>query len=230
MPLADDIRTLKARTLAALAAAHDYYADTKTAWEIVEEAVAGSLRPPRANPVTGTLMTHAALAAKADEYIAGPLAEATFQQFLSIFETFVFDLLRLWLLAYPQSLAAKKLDFRAVLDAPDKESIALAVVNRELNDVLYERPAGWFAYLDKLVKLDRPTADEIERLTEAKASRDVIVHAQGVVGKTYLLKAGQLARFAEGRRIDLPEPYHRAIYELLLEVVAAVSDAAAAKA
>lgn len=43
------------------------------------------------------------------------LAEATFQQFVAIFENFFFDLLRLWLLAYPRSLADKELRFKDVL-------------------------------------------------------------------------------------------------------------------
>ena len=35
MALADDIRTLRDRVLAELNAAHDYYEETKTAWDIV---------------------------------------------------------------------------------------------------------------------------------------------------------------------------------------------------
>ena len=48
------------------------------------------------------------------------LAEATFQQFISTFENFFFDLLRLWLMAYPRNLIGKKVDFKDVLDEPDK--------------------------------------------------------------------------------------------------------------
>jgi hypothetical protein len=65
------------------------------------------------------------LADKAVRYMAEQLAEATFQQFIAIFENFCFDLLRLWLLAYPRNLIGKKVDFKAVLDAPDKDAIIL---------------------------------------------------------------------------------------------------------
>ena len=44
MALADDIRVLRDRVLADLNAAHDYYADTKIAWQIV--------RPGRRGPAT----------------------------------------------------------------------------------------------------------------------------------------------------------------------------------
>src|SRR5206468_2578675 len=111
------------------------------------------------------------------------------------FENFFFDLLRLWLLAYPQSLAGKQVDFKAVLEAPDKDAIALLVVNKELNELLYDRPAAWFAYLEGKAKLGCLTSDEIDRFAEAKASRDVLVHNRGVATKTYESKAGKQARY-----------------------------------
>jgi len=58
------------------------------------------------NTATGSETTQADLAGKAQAYVARHLAEARFQQFISIFENFVFDLLRLWLRAHPQSLGA----------------------------------------------------------------------------------------------------------------------------
>ena len=54
-----------------------------------------------------------------------------------------------------------------------------------MNEVLYERPSGWFAYLETKVKLGCPSGEEIERIAEAKASRDVLLHKRGIAGKTY---------------------------------------------
>ena len=85
--------------------------------------IARGWAPTATNPVTGTLRTQAELATKARGYMTDQIAEATFQQFLSIFEGFFFDLLRLWLVAYPRSLSARKVDFKDVLDRPDKDSI-----------------------------------------------------------------------------------------------------------
>ncbi len=230
MALADDIRALRDRVLADLNSAHDYYTDTKIAWRIVHKLVAAGHTFAVRNITTGTVTTQADLAAKARGYVAEQLAEATFQHFISIFENWFFDLLRLWLVAYPQNLIGKKVDFKAVLDAPDKDAIVLLVVNKELNEVLYERPAGWFAYLEDKAKLGRPAADEIERIAEAKASRDVLVHNRGIAGKPYEAKAGRLARYKDGQRIDIPEHYHRGTWDLIRKVVADVSDAAIAKA
>jgi hypothetical protein len=120
-------------------------------------------------------------------------------------------------------------DFKTILDLPDKDAITGLVVRKELNEVLYDRPIEWFAYLEDKAKLGCPSANEIERIAEAKASRDVLVHNKGIANKTYESKAGNLARFDEGNRINIPEHYHREIWELIRKVVSDVSNAAIAK-
>ena len=229
MSLADDIRALRDRVLADLIASHDYYADTQIAWQIVSMFVQAGNTVSIRNATTGTITTQADLARKAQNYVAEQLAEATFQQFISIFENYFFDLLRLWLMEYPQNLIGKKVDFKSVLDAPDKDAITLLVVNKELNEVLYERPAGWFAYLESKAKLGCPTPDEIDLIAEAKASRDVLVHNRGFASKAYEFKSGKFARYKAGQRIEVPEHYHRESWELIHKVITDISNAAIAK-
>lgn len=102
--------------------------------------------------------------------------------------------------------------------------------DKEADRVLRLGPADWFVSLDKLVKLGCPTLSEVNQFIEARASRDVLVHNGGVVGKVYTAKAGLLARFSLGQRIQIGETYHRATWELLRKVVADISNAAATKA
>ena len=230
MALADDIRTLRDRTLADLIAAHDYYADTKTAWDFLVRFVTAGTTFHTRNEITGTVSTQVDLAGKAQRYIAEQLTEATFQQFLSIFENFFFDLLRLWLTAHPKSLLGKQVDFRTVLEAPDKDAITELVVDRELNDIAYKRPAGWFAYLEERTKLGLPATEDIERFAESKATRDALVHNRGVAGKSYESKAGRYSRHTDGERIDIPDDYHRATWNLFCRLVPEICDAAIAKA
>jgi len=230
MALPDDVRLLRDRVLTDLASAHDYYADTKSAWRVVDDVIATGYTLTVRNTVTGTVTTQTDLAVKARGYVAEQLTGATFQQFISLFENFYFDLLGLWLTAYPQSLGKKMVEFKTVLDLPDKDAITQLVVRKELNEVLYERPTEWFAYLEDKAKLGYPSANEIARIAEAKATRDVLVHNRGIANKTYELKAGSLARFKDGDTIDIPEDYHRETWELICKVVADVANAAIAKA
>jgi hypothetical protein len=161
--------------------------------------------------------------------VAEDLAAATFQQFISIFEYFFFDLLRLWLTAYPQSLGGKTLEFKNVLEARDKDAVTLYVVNKELNEIAYERPKDWFAYMETRAKLGCPTAAEIERIGEAKASRDILAHNRGVANKIYESKAGKAARYKDGQRVEIPEHYHRETWELIRKVITDLSDGVTAK-
>jgi hypothetical protein len=180
MALSDDILTLPDQVLAELVAAHDYYTDTKIAWQMVHKMILAGHTVTFRNMTTGTVTTQVELATKARRYVTEQLPEATFQQFISVFEDFYFNLLRLWLTAYPQSLGKKTVDFKTILELPDKDAITGLVVRKELNEILYDRPTGWFAYLEDKAKLGCPTANEIERISEAKASRDVLVHNGGI--------------------------------------------------
>ena len=230
MALAEDIRGLRDRALAELAIAHDYYTETKMAWRIVHRVIQAGNRFTVRNKATKNVTTQTELAEKSRGYVTGQLAEATFQQFVSIFENYVFDLLRLWLIAHPHSLGAKELSFKTVLDAPDKEAVKLHVVNKELNELTYERPKDWFKYLEGRVKLGCPTEEEIDRIGEAKASRDILAHNRGITNKIYLLKSGKFARYDEGQKLDIPEHYHRETWELICKIITDVFAAAAAKA
>jgi len=229
-PLAQSITLLRDQSFSELKTTHDYYEDPKVVWRILRLDVAAGRQFSNLNRVTGTETDQFNLAQKARGYVAEQLAEATFQQFLSVFENFLFELLSLWLKAYPRSLGKKMVDYNTILELPDKDAITDLVVRRELNDVLYDRPANWFAYLEDKVKLGCPTAQEIARIAEAKAGRDVLVHNRGLVNKTYLDKSGSLARFKVGKRLRIPERYHRETWVLVRKVVADVANAAIAKA
>jgi len=230
MSLAANIGILRDQILGELDDAHDYYENTKSAWRIVASVANVGASPTTRNDATGNVTSHEDLVEKSRQYIAGPLAEATFLQFISLFEAFVFDILRLWLTAHPRSLIGRKLDFKEVLEARDLDDVVAQVVDRELNGLLYERPAGWFAYLKTKVNIDRPTVEQVERIAEAKATRDALIHNRGVVTVAYLSKSGSLERAGEGVRLEMDEDYHRATWRTIRDVVAEVADAASARA
>lgn len=225
----NDIRVLRDRALQDLANAHDYYVDTRAAWRVVRSAVQAGRVVNVRNAATGTATTGIDLAAKSRGYMARELAEASFQQFHSIFEDFVLQFLRNWLADHPQSLASKQIEIQMLLEFDDIRSAIIHVADKEADRVLRLVPADWFVSLDKLVKLGCPTQDEVDQFVEARATRDVLVHNGGIVGKVYTTKSGTRSRYANGRRVQVGEAYHRATWELFRKIVADVSDAAAAK-
>jgi hypothetical protein len=233
LPLADQVRGLSERIQADLVAAHDYLEHTEAVWRLVEELTGLGHTYEIQSPKSGTVISLADLAVRAEHYVAGYLAEAVFQHFVSLFEDFVFELLRLWLSAYPAGIPnkdKKPVDLATIIDAIDKDAILGFVIERELNALRYERPASWFRYLNDRVKLGCPTDEQIERLAEIKASRDILIHNRGIVNETYLQKAGARARYKLGQRLEIPEPYLRDAWLLIRDIVRDLEAAAMAKA
>jgi hypothetical protein len=155
---------------------------------------------------------------------------STFQHFVSLFEDFFFELMRHWLTAYPASLSKKQIEIGTVLSAPDKTAIISGVVEKELNELKYERLVEWFVRLERLSNFGCPTADEVEKLAEIKASRDVLAHNNGVTNLIYLAKAGNRARHRDGEKLEIPEHYHRESWETIKKVIQDLSAAAITKA
>lgn len=229
MPLADDIRAVGSRARAELIAAHDYYAYSEIVWYEVSGAAVAGTHTGLTNLVTGSVAPGRVLDTLAVEYITRHLPEMTLQRFLSIFEVFVADLLRLWLAAFPKTIAAKTLTVGELLDAGDVPTLLGQKIDHELAEVTYKSPRKVFEYVEKRTGVPVPAAADLDRLAEAKATRDVLVHTSGVVDAGYLTKAGPLARAVVGERVEIPKPYHRGVWELLLRLTDDLTAAAAAK-
>lgn len=230
MALADDIRKLGDETRGALAHALDYYYQSREVWRLIQLDVDKGRQFTARNEVKGTIADQTEIAPRIAGYIDQYLTPATFQQLVAVFEAYFFDLLALWLTAHPGILYRKQVDLETVLRAADAGEVLRLVVERELNEVTYRRVADWFEYLRKLVSAPGPTADEVAALAEIKASRDILVHAQGVVNAVYVAKAGANARYAAGDVLELPEPYFRASSDLLEKLVGDVTAGVASKA
>lgn len=182
MVLVHEINKLRADSLSALDAGHNFYGHTRDVWRLVQEMIRQGHKVTIRNQTTGDTIDEQKLPALAQEYITGYLAPATFQHFISLFEDFVFDFLRAWLTEFPGSLFRKQVDFRTILNSADKAEIVQAVIQQELGELRYKRVDQWFTYCEKIVKLGCPNPEQIARLSEMKASRDVLVHNKGTRG------------------------------------------------
>jgi hypothetical protein len=230
MPLEDDIRDLGARSRAALDALHDYYTHTKNAWRVVQLYANEGHKFTVRNRTTGSVLNEQDLLGRAQGYITGQLASGTFKESFAIFEEFFFGLLRLWLSSYPGSLSDLEVTFARVLKAGSLDALTQELIGERLNRRQYQGVKDWFKYLNAQMALGVPTADQINRIAELKASRDILEHHQAVVNSEYRRKAGSLARFNVGDRLEIPEHYHRDSWTLLRDVIREIADAAAVKA
>jgi hypothetical protein len=230
VPLANDIADLRDRILADLDAAHDYYFSTATVWRLTQQHIRAGETVSVLNEVTGTTITHETLAANAQLYLTEHLTVSTLQQFVSLFEDFLLGLIRAWLLTHHKAIDKKQVPIATLFEATDLADARARAIGLQLNELSYKKLRDWFEFLKSLVHLDCPTEDEIQRLAEIKATRDIFIHNRGVVNAIYVEKAGDKARFRVGETAEVPEPYHRESWELIKKVVADLSDAAVAKA
>ncbi len=230
MSIVDDLTGLTERSRRELDAISDFLAHSKEIWQLFQADVAVRRRLlTYTNQDTGTTVDQAELVALSRRYVNDYLAAFAFQRFVAIFETFFFDFLRVLLAHNPRRLGRKQVDFAIVLAAPDREAIVFAVIDKELNELKYERVRVWFDYLETTIHLGCPTPDEVEGLAEIKASRDVLEHNAGVANAIYLAKAGARARHAIGEVIEISDAYLLASWSLLRKVVGDVSSAALAR-
>ena len=104
------------------------------------------------------------------------------------------------------------------------------LVDKELQDVFYDRPANWFEYMKTLTKITSPGEAHAKQFAEIKATRDVFVHGQGIANAFYVDKAGSLARSQPGKPLDIPGPYHQQSWDLICKLVRDIGTEMASKA
>jgi hypothetical protein len=230
MALKPDVEGLRDTTLAALTGAHDNFVYTKMLWEIADRDVRNrGRRIVLRNAVTGSRVSKRDLAQTIHASTTDYLPQATIQQFASLTETFLTDLLRLWLTAYPAHLKGQ-VDVQVIVAAADKAAMLRPLIDQVVLGMAYKRPAEWFKQLDAIVTLNCPGAVEIEQFAEFKATRDVFAHNRGIVSQTYLDKTGPTARAPLGNPLQLPDSYLHDSWRLCRKIVADVGTAATAKA
>jgi hypothetical protein len=172
------------------------------------------------NAKTGTKVTEKDLLRLYARYRTTYLFGLSFVQLVTIAEAFLFDFLRLLLTNDPRHLAQKKqIEVGVALSVADREALVLLIAERELNELRYDRPKAWFDYMGKIIKLGCPTEEEIERIAEMKAARDLIIHNSGIVNTIYADKAGTKARYAPGDKVVIDRPYFEGCWALAKKLV-----------
>jgi hypothetical protein len=230
MALKSDIQNLGDSTIMALAAAHDHLVYTKKIWRIFDVEVRRRGRKiVLDNKITHSRMTEQELLPVAQASVSDYLPKAAIQQFASLSETFLTDLIRLWLTEYPQHLKGQ-VDVQTIVAAPDKASILRGLVEQYVLAMSYKRASEWFKQLHTIVAINYPTAREIDQYAEFKATRDVFVHNRGIATEAYLDKAGALARTTGGLSLELTDSYLHEAWRLCRKIATDVGNAAATKA
>ena len=132
---------------------------------------------------------------------------------VGITEDYLHNAMRVMLRAYPERLAlgpkGGPSETPITLDdllVKGRDAIIDERIQQRLHRVLHARPTEYLKYLSAILQL-KTVDDTVAKFSEAKATRDMIVHANGRANAIYIEKAGDLARAKVGQRLDVGQPY-----------------------
>jgi hypothetical protein len=133
---------------------------------------------------------------------------------ISQLESFLFETLRLVLIAYPHKLKInvkgleidRSVPLDSLLGKDDLQAVLEEIIESRIVSISYANPKTYLQFVGKLAGIDvEDTA--FEEYLEIKATRDLLIHNAGIANALYLSKAGGKGRAAIGARVDLDQRY-----------------------
>jgi hypothetical protein len=150
-----------------------------------------------------------------NQFIHRSLYENFIVMSVSIFEVFLFDVLKFILIRYPLKLGItikgtesnKKVDLDIILKSKNQDDIISKIIVQRLNQVSYLAPLDYLQYFKIVTGIVIPK-DVFNDYTEIKATRDLLIHNSGIVNKIYLQKVGKQKRGKESESIPIDSEYY----------------------
>ena len=141
-------------------------------------------------------------------------------QLVMIVEATLGDLIRQVVFRYPNKLSAKRqLPLKKVLEAQSIEEVRLTAVNILIHELGYKSPKEFADEVEQILSVNLLECPSYHRYIEMKATRDILLHNQGIANEVYVAKAGSHARVVAGGRIPISQPYLLEVYEECLQLI-----------
>jgi hypothetical protein len=219
--LVEQLRRVASLTTRKIEQLQDFHAFTGHSYDRYSKmSAAGHLKGSVTNARTKTVLRDDELAAVLLGYLDNELASIVVYQLVSTFEDFFFDFVELLLRNNPHALSQKRqVAVEDIIAAADMPSLIGYLINSELENLRYKRVDEWFAFLRKVIGLSSIKPEDIERIAELKASRDILAHNASITNDIYVRKAGKLARGEPGQRLPMTRPYVYGSADFLKEFI-----------
>lgn len=149
-----------------------------------------------------------------DRFLCRELFENLIVTAISYFESFLFAVLQLVLLAHPKKLTLnvrgmdikKEIPLDILLDTDNREDALREVIERQLSSLSYATPKAYLEYLNSITGVDTSDPAFLDYV-EIKATRDVVIHNSGIINDVYLSKVGNRKRGEVGGRLVINDQY-----------------------
>lgn len=138
---------------------------------------------------------------------------------ITIIEAMMSDSIRVIVRQYPEKIGAKKqFSLKDALEASSIEEIHIKAADILINELSYKSPKDFAVDAGEILSVRLLECPAFHRYIEAKATRDVYIHNQGVANPNYLKKAGSHARVGDRDLLPVSQQYFMEIYESCLQL------------
>lgn len=105
---------------------------------------------------------------------------------------------------------SRKVELDKIIRSNSFDNLIEDLIKTELVNLFYASPQKYKEYFNKVLSLD--IDDEIwDKWFECKATRDIIVHNNGIINDIYLSKSGDKARGMINEQIEVDEVYFKGL-------------------
>jgi len=147
-------------------------------------------------------------------FISRELYENFIVSAVSQFESTLFEVLRLVIIAYPKKLTLniqgvqtdRNVPLEVLLQSSSLDGALAEVIRRRINSISYASPQAYLEYLNRIAGITI-TDPSFHDYLEIKATRDLIIHNAGIINDIYIQKSGNKARGAIGERLTIDARY-----------------------
>lgn len=116
----------------------------------------------------------------------------------------------------------RNVSLKDILESDNKEDILDNVINKQISGIFYSKPKDLFTYLKDCFKFKIPE-DAQKDFIEIKATRDILIHNNGLINSIYIQKAGNLSRGKVDSKIPLDSEYIGNCLRVCKKIIGSIS-------
>lgn len=143
-------------------------------------------------------------------------------------EDYISSVLLSILLAFPRKIlisakgneSGRSVELKSIIEKGDLESVLFEEARIRLADIMYASPAQYISYFQKIAGFE--LGNHTQAYIEMKATRDLLVHNEGIINELYISKSGNLARGKIGEPVPVDDAYFEGCVSVLKSMTSTI--------
>lgn len=140
-------------------------------------------------------------------------------------EALLGDIIKVIFNKFPEKIpSSRKIDVSTVISSDSLESLKQYVIDSFLNELAYKSPEDYIREFKKYTNIDIVESELFLIYREAKASRDIFIHNQGIVNEIYISKSGDKFRADVGQQLPINALYFLKVYGTAINLIESIEE------